>query len=109
VEVFFYGYVFGFTEKIGIDRFSGLIDKQYCGENIRRLIQCVVANLLYPDMEPDWATVLIWEAQAVAYGNSQNNSYDEGLRTGTLLGEEILNGKRNFSCTLLGTELLKPL
>ena len=34
---FFYGYVFGCTERIGMERFSGLIDKQDFGKNIRRL------------------------------------------------------------------------
>lgn len=106
---FFYGYLVGLSDRIAAEQFGELIDKQNLGKNIRRLIQGVVANLFYPDTQPDWDAVLKWEAQATAYGTSRNSSYEEGMSMGTLLGEEILFGSNGISLTSLGTELLKPL
>lgn len=106
---FFYGYVVGLNDRIAADKLRGYINEQNFERNISRLTQGVVANLFYPDSEPDWDYVRKWEAQAIAFGASQNTSYDDGVRTGTLLGEEILNESNNFSATLLSAELLKPL
>ncbi len=105
---FFYGYVMGLTNRIAMEKFSGLIDQKNYGKNLRRLLQGVVANLFYPDTQPDWNAVLTWEAQVAAYGSVKNSGYEEGMKTGQLFGEEIINGPQNWSVTLLGAELLKP-
>ena len=105
----FYGYVVGLCNSISTDQFSEIIDKKNMSKNISRLIQGVVANLYYPDTEPDWDAVLTWEAKATEFWVAQNNSYTDGMKMGALLGNEILTNTNTSSITLLGAELLKPL
>ena len=104
---FFYGYVMGFSNKIAADRFSHLIKAQHRGKNIQRLIQGVIANIFYPDTEPDWNAVTTWDAQAASYGIAQNPDYEIGMRTGVTLGDEVLTGTNTSSVTLLSAELMK--
>ena len=103
---FFYGYVMGFSNKIAADRFGHLIEAQNRGKNIQRLVQGVIANLFYPDAEPDWNAVTTWDAQAASYGIAQNPDYANGMQTGITLGDEVLTGTNTSSVTLLGAELL---
>jgi len=105
----FYGYVFGLCNSISIEQFSEIIDKKNMSKNISRLIQGVVANLYYPDTEPDWDAVLTWEAKVTEFWLAKNNSYIEGMKKGALLGNEILTNTNTSSITLLGAELLNPL
>ena len=104
---FFYGYVMGFSNKIAADKFGHLIDVQNRGKNTQRLIQGVIANLFYLDAEPDWNAVTAWDAQAASYGMAQNPDYENGMRTGVTLGDEVLTGTNTSSVTLLGAELMK--
>ncbi len=104
---YFYGYVMGFSNKLAAYKFVDLIEKENRGKNIQRLIQGVIANLFYPDTEPDWNTVTLWDAQASSFGMAHNENYERGIQTGATLGEEVLSGNNTSTVTLLGAELLK--
>ena len=105
---YFYGYVMGLSNKLAAYKFVELIDKVNRGKNIQRLVQGVIANLFYPDTEPDWDAVTLWGAQASSYGIAHNPDYERGMQTGITLGEELISGTNSSAITLLGAEILKP-
>ena len=104
---FFYGYVTGLSNTVAFAKFSSLVEKDDLWKNSRRLLQGVVANMLFPDSEPDWYRVQAWEAQSAGYGIANNDEYEEGMQIGIRFGEEILSGEKSSAITLLATELLK--
>ncbi|VAW99417.1 hypothetical protein MNBD_GAMMA20-2085 [hydrothermal vent metagenome] len=106
-DAYFYGYVIGACMKTSVVKFTPIVEKENLGENYRRLLQSVIANLFYQNSEPDWDAVQMWEAQSAAYGMVKNPNYERGMEVGAVFAEEIISRQDFSQTTLLGNELFR--
>ncbi len=91
---------------MAVNKLLQYIVKKNFAKNLERLEQGVIANLLFPEIEPNWDTVSAWQAQSALFGMSENKTYENGVNSGKLFVEALLNQREPTGAELLSSELL---